>query len=291
MPRASPPHKPVEQDPGRRAPPRDVPAGCRAAERLSACARSRSSAVGRPTPSIRCEHPCQPPDAELTFIVGARHGGTLPAWREPEELLALALAGGGRACRRRAVARRSARGCAGRAAPRVALPRRCRRSTSPPRWCASARPRASRSTTWWPAVARYIAEHGLYREAVGRRLMRSRARSSPELVGEIARYAADKKAIDVVELDLRGVLGYTDYFVICSGNTDRQAKAIHDGILEGLKHEHGIAAAPRRGLRRRGLDPDGLPRRGRPHLHARDARVLPPRAALGRGAGARADSA
>ena len=59
-----------------------------------------------------------------------------------------------------------------------------------------------------------------------------------QLAGEIARYAADKKAIDVVELDLRGVLGYTDYFVVCSGNTGRQAKAIHDGILEGLKHEY-----------------------------------------------------
>jgi ribosome-associated protein len=59
-----------------------------------------------------------------------------------------------------------------------------------------------------------------------------------ELVAEIARYAADKKAVDVVELDLRGVLGYTDYFLVCSGNTARQAKAIQDGILEGLKHEH-----------------------------------------------------
>ena len=59
-----------------------------------------------------------------------------------------------------------------------------------------------------------------------------------ELVGEIARHAADKKAVDVVELDLRGVLGYTDYFLICSGNTGRQTKAIHDGILEGLKREH-----------------------------------------------------
>ena len=65
-----------------------------------------------------------------------------------------------------------------------------------------------------------------------------------ELIGEIARFAADKKAIDVVELDLRGVLGYTDYFLVCSGNTGRQAKAIQDGILEGLKSEHGIA--PRR---------------------------------------------
>jgi len=59
-----------------------------------------------------------------------------------------------------------------------------------------------------------------------------------QLLAEIARYASDKKAIDVVELDLRGVLGYTDYFLVCSGNTGRQAKAIHDGILEGLKREH-----------------------------------------------------
>jgi ribosome-associated protein len=58
------------------------------------------------------------------------------------------------------------------------------------------------------------------------------------LLGAIVRFAEDKKAIDVVELDLRGVLGYTDYFLVCSGNTGRQAKAIHDGILEGLKHEH-----------------------------------------------------
>jgi ribosome-associated protein len=65
-----------------------------------------------------------------------------------------------------------------------------------------------------------------------------------ELVAEIARHAADKKAIDIVELDLRGVLGYTDYFLVCSGNTARQAKAIQDGILEGLKREHELL--PRR---------------------------------------------
>ena len=60
----------------------------------------------------------------------------------------------------------------------------------------------------------------------------------------IADYAGDKKAIDIAELDLRGVLGYTDFFVVCSGNTDRQTKAIADGIQEGLKKGHGIA--PRR---------------------------------------------
>jgi ribosome-associated protein len=65
-----------------------------------------------------------------------------------------------------------------------------------------------------------------------------------QLVEEIARYAAEKKAGDIVELDLRGVLGYTDYFLLCSGNTERQTKAIHDGILEGLKRTHGTL--PRR---------------------------------------------
>ncbi len=65
-----------------------------------------------------------------------------------------------------------------------------------------------------------------------------------QLLAEIVRLAADKKAIDTVELDLRGVLGYTDYFLICSGNTGRQTKAIHDGILEGLKREH--TTIPRR---------------------------------------------
>jgi ribosome-associated protein len=58
-----------------------------------------------------------------------------------------------------------------------------------------------------------------------------------DLVRRIAHHAGEKKAIDVLVLDLRDLVGYTDYFVICSGNTERQTKAIHDGILEGLKHE------------------------------------------------------
>jgi ribosome-associated protein len=60
----------------------------------------------------------------------------------------------------------------------------------------------------------------------------------------ISGYASDVKALDIAELDLRGVLGYTDYFVICSGGTDRQTKAIHDRIHENMKKEHGLL--PRR---------------------------------------------
>src|SRR5215469_7691977 len=59
-----------------------------------------------------------------------------------------------------------------------------------------------------------------------------------DLAREIVEYAADRKAIDIVQLDLRGMIGYTDYFVICSGRTERQTKAIHDAIYEGLKSTH-----------------------------------------------------
>jgi ribosome-associated protein len=80
--------------------------------------------------------------------------------------------------------------------------------------------------------------------------------SAPRIVGEaapmepaklaelIVGYASDVKAQEIVELDLRDVLGYTDFFVIASGGTDRQTKAIHDRIYEHMKKDHGLL--PRR---------------------------------------------
>jgi ribosome-associated protein len=64
------------------------------------------------------------------------------------------------------------------------------------------------------------------------------------LARAIATQAAEKKARDIVEIDLRGVLGYADYFVIATGNTARQLRAIHDGIHFALKRDHGLL--PRR---------------------------------------------
>ncbi|HEY0632257.1 MAG TPA: ribosome silencing factor [Thermoleophilaceae bacterium] len=55
------------------------------------------------------------------------------------------------------------------------------------------------------------------------------------LVERIVAVASDRKAIDIRVLDVRGMVGYTDYFVICSGNTERQTKAIHDAVHESLK--------------------------------------------------------
>lgn len=69
-----------------------------------------------------------------------------------------------------------------------------------------------------------------------------------ELRAEVVRLAEQRKAIDIVALDLRGIIGYTDYFVICSGRSPRQTKAIHDAIHEGLKAEHRVLPGRVEGL-------------------------------------------
>ena len=47
--------------------------------------------------------------------------------------------------------------------------------------------------------------------------------------------AADKKAREVVRIDIRQKSSIADYFVICEGDTDRQVRAIVDSIVETLK--------------------------------------------------------
>ena len=74
--------------------------------------------------------------------------------------------------------------------------------------------------------------------------MTPEAMTPEEIAQAIAEYASGRKALEIVQLDLREILGYTDYFVICTGRTDRQTKAIHDAIHAGMKSEHGML--PRR---------------------------------------------
>ncbi len=58
--------------------------------------------------------------------------------------------------------------------------------------------------------------------------------------------ASDKKAQDILLLDVSNVAGFTDYFVICSGSSERQIRAIIDGIEEALARR-GIQAYKREG--------------------------------------------
>jgi ribosome-associated protein len=59
--------------------------------------------------------------------------------------------------------------------------------------------------------------------------------------------ALDRKARDVVVLDLRGISSATDWFVVMSGTSDVHVKAIADGIAEGLDAE-GVSAGHVEGL-------------------------------------------
>lgn len=62
--------------------------------------------------------------------------------------------------------------------------------------------------------------------------------NSGELAYKIAKLTLTKKAYDVQILDLRKLTTITDYFVICSGDSDTQVKAIVDAVVEGLEKEN-----------------------------------------------------
>ena len=52
----------------------------------------------------------------------------------------------------------------------------------------------------------------------------------------VARVAHDNRAEEVCVLDLRGLSPVTDYFVVCSGTSDRQMRAVFDAVVaEGKK--------------------------------------------------------
>jgi ribosome-associated protein len=65
-----------------------------------------------------------------------------------------------------------------------------------------------------------------------------------------AKAASGKKAHDVLILDMREIFILTDYFVICSGNTDRQVGSIKEAVEENLAAK-GVKPARREGEQHR----------------------------------------
>jgi ribosome-associated protein len=59
--------------------------------------------------------------------------------------------------------------------------------------------------------------------------------AAKKLAGRIAQLLLDKKALDVVILDVRGMTSYADYFVIASGESDRQVSAMAENVQVQLK--------------------------------------------------------
>jgi ribosome-associated protein len=71
---------------------------------------------------------------------------------------------------------------------------------------------------------------------------RGKALRLPQQIEWAVRAAEDKKATDIAVLDLRNAAGFTDYFVISSGQNPRQIRAIADAVLEALA-SHGAKPA------------------------------------------------
>ena len=74
---------------------------------------------------------------------------------------------------------------------------------------------------------------------------------SNSLVDIIIEGLRKRKAQDIVILDISGLTTLTDYFVICSGNSDTQIKAIADSVEEELLEQVGEKAWKKEGLQAR----------------------------------------
>lgn len=59
----------------------------------------------------------------------------------------------------------------------------------------------------------------------------------------LADIADSKKAEDVVALDMRSLVAYTDFLVVCTTRNERQAKAIQDEVRLRLKRDHDLLPA------------------------------------------------
>jgi ribosome-associated protein len=63
-----------------------------------------------------------------------------------------------------------------------------------------------------------------------------------ELARRLAAIADDKGARDLVALDVRDLVGYTDYLLIGTARNERQAKAVHDEIYHRMKRDGWLPA-------------------------------------------------
>ncbi len=66
--------------------------------------------------------------------------------------------------------------------------------------------------------------------------------AAEKLARACAEAAADKKAEDIQIIDLRGISDFTDFFIVCSGTSDPQLKAIAGGIRNRVRDEFGHGA-------------------------------------------------
>ena len=93
-----------------------------------------------------------------------------------------------------------------------------------------------------------VVKKSVSKKTVPAKQTAARKRPAPKPVGETnkliamaaAQYALEKKATDIKVMDVRGITSFTDFFVIVSGSSDMQVKAIAENILAKLR-DNGVA--------------------------------------------------
>ena len=242
--------------------------------------------------------------ADLWFILSTEALAGLPTWREPDRILELArlavdAAGAampsaldeawvaahfpGREDRVRFLAgpllpisgsvvrRRVGR----RAVDPLPRPRRRSRATSPTTRC-TRNPHEGRRPRDRTRLATAPRPDGL----PARETAAPKSDRAPlDIARRIVELAEDKKAADIVLLDLGELTTVADAFVICSGGSERQISAIADGDRRGPARRGRPADRPR-GHAGIALGAARLTGGDRPRVHAARARVLPARAPL-----------
>ena len=68
------------------------------------------------------------------------------------------------------------------------------------------------------------------------------------LARKIGNLLSDKKGLDILILDVRGMTSYADYFVVASGESDRQVSAMAEHVLIKLKESEGLRPIGHEGM-------------------------------------------
>jgi ribosome-associated protein len=59
-----------------------------------------------------------------------------------------------------------------------------------------------------------------------------------ELAHTIVNALEDKKGEDIILLDIKGIVSFTDYFIICTATSNRMLNALADGVIEKIRIEY-----------------------------------------------------
>ncbi|ATB31233.1 ribosome silencing factor [Melittangium boletus] len=125
------------------------------------------------------------------------------------------------------------------------------------------KPAAKKSATKTPAARKKTAAKKATAKKLPARKKAARKKAAPEtaaapaivenprahaLARKIGNLLSDKKAVDIVILDVRGMTSYADYVVVASGESDRQVSSMAEHVLVKLKESEGLRPVGHEGM-------------------------------------------